>query len=254
MLIIVSLPGADRLALKTGAIVIANTEAISCLRRAGVPEAQLMAVAGGERVPLYNKDILAKAAAREIDLAPGPPTAPPRPHVRYAAMAVHVWPSLHSLMPGNTHHDLPDVFDTGVSYSGSDTGYTSSQDITCLMEHGLFRLKEIVPEKDMDAGTKAFAEYVQDRKTHVMSHYDGGQLCYNLVIGDRAILLNTHLGAYEGVMRYLDPKPQIAILGAGGRANHNGRPFVGTAAEFLTKQTKWLGEPAQVFMCLHDER
>ncbi|USP74861.1 uncharacterized protein yc1106_02135 [Curvularia clavata] len=247
------LPGADRLALKTGATVIANCEAINCLRRAGVPETQLIAVSGGERVPLFTRDILIKASEGSIELAPGPPLAPRKPHVRSASVAVHVWPSLHSLMPGTSPQDIPEVFDTNVSYRKDDDGYACALDITQLMQHGLFRLKEFMPEDHLDPGTRAFADYVQDRKTNIMSHCDGGQLMYNFIIGDKAVLFNTHLGAYEGVMRFLEPKPDVAILGAGGVANLNGRPFVQSAAEFLKLQTQWLHEPSQIFFCLHDE-
>ncbi|KAF0637908.1 hypothetical protein FPSE5266_03750 [Fusarium pseudograminearum] len=246
------LPGADQLALRTGATVIANCEAINRLRDAGVPETQLIPVSGGERVPLFTKDILNKAVEGTIDQAPAPPGAPHRPHVKYATMAVHVWPSLHSLIPGVTPHDLPEHFDTDHQYTGETTPYDCSLDITRLMQYGLFRMKEIATDDQMDDGTRAFADYVQDRKTHVMSHCDGGQLMYNFVAGDKAILFNTHLGVYEGIASCVTPKPTIAILGAGGRANLNGRPFQGSAAEFLVKQTKWLGEPNNVFFCLHD--
>lgn len=240
--------------MRTGATVIANAEAINCLRQAGVPDIQLTSVAGGERLPLFTRDVLKKAAAGTIELAPtSSPLAPRTPHVKFAALAVHVWPSLHSLMPGTSPHDIPEIFDSGVVYATPDNGFACSHDITQLMKHGLFRLKEFVPEDKLDSGTRAFAEYVQDRKRNVMSTCDGGQLMYNLVIGSKAVLFNTHLGAYEGVMRYLDPKPDVAILGAGGVANLNGRPFGGTAAEFLLNQVRWLGEPSRVFFCLNDK-
>lgn len=77
---------------------------------------------------------------------------------------------------------------------------------------------------------------------------------YNFVADGKAILFNTHLGVYEGIASCLTPKPTVAILGAGGRANVNGRPFEGSAAEFLAKQTKWLEEPANTYFCLHDEK
>ncbi|KAK7935362.1 hypothetical protein PG985_000857 [Apiospora marii] len=38
-----------------------------------------------------------------------------------------------------------------------------------------------------------------------------------------------------------------------GRANLNGRPFDGSAAEFASRQVEWLGKPSQVIWCLHDE-
>lgn len=189
-----------------------------------------------------------------IDLAPGLPAAPPRPHVKFATAAVHVWPSLHSLMPTVNPHDIPDSFDTAETYIGSATNYDCSLDITRLMQFGLFKMKEFVPADQMDPGMRAFVDYLEDRKTHLMSHCDGGQLMYNVVFGEKAILFNTHLGAYEGIVQCVTPKPTIAVLGAGGRANLNGRPFDGSAAEFLTKQAKWLEEPAKIYFCLHDEK
>jgi hypothetical protein len=52
LIFVYSLPGADKIAIKTGAIVVGNGEAINVLRAAGVPEGQLVPVSGGERVPL----------------------------------------------------------------------------------------------------------------------------------------------------------------------------------------------------------
>lgn len=247
-----SLPGADRLALKTGATVIANAEAINCLRRAGVPEEQLILVAGGERIPLFTKDILAKAKAGTIDLALGPVLAPPTPHVKYAALAVHAWPSLHCLLPDAD--DIPDVFDTGKHYPDNDDGFMSSLAVTKIMQNVVFRMRELVPENELDAPSRSISDYVSDRRRNIMSHYDGGQIIYNFLIGDKVVLFNSHTGAYDGVMRSLQPKPDVAFLAAAGRPNLNGRPWVGSAAEFLTEEVKWLGEPKQVYFCLHDER
>ena len=76
----------------------------------------------------------------------------------------------------------------------------------------------------------------------------------NLIIGDKALLWNAHLGAYEGIMKSLDPKPDVAILGIAGRGNLNGRPFDGSAAQLALKEVQWLEQPRQVIWCLHDER
>ena len=108
-----SLPGADRIAIKTGAIVIGNGEAINVLRAAGVPECQLMPVSGGERVPLFPGKMRQAAVLGEIERAPAPPGAPPLSELRLAVASVHVWPSLHCLMPGNSHAEVPGVMDTG---------------------------------------------------------------------------------------------------------------------------------------------
>jgi hypothetical protein len=70
-----SLPGADRIAIKTGAHVIANGEAINDPRSAGVPEDQLIPVAGGERIPLFTLESRQAATRGEVDVTPGPPEA-----------------------------------------------------------------------------------------------------------------------------------------------------------------------------------
>jgi hypothetical protein len=108
-----SLPGADRIAIKTGAVVVGNGEAINVLRAAGVPESQLVPVSGGERIPLFSSTLRQAAVRGEVECAPGPPGAPPVPDTRFAVASVHVWPSLHCLMPGSSHADVPDVMDTG---------------------------------------------------------------------------------------------------------------------------------------------
>ena len=108
-----SLPGADKIAIKTGAIAVGNGEAINVLRAAGVPEHQLVPVSGGERVPLFPGSLRWAAFLGEVERAPGPPGAPPLPDTKHAVASVHVWPSLHCLMPGSSHADVPGVMDTG---------------------------------------------------------------------------------------------------------------------------------------------
>lgn len=248
-----SLPGADRLARRTGAIVIANCEAINLLRQAGVPETQLQPVSGGERLPLFTRSTRDAAMKGECALAPGPPGAPALPHPDLAALVVHIWPSLHCLMPGTSHADLPEVFDTGKEYHESASQFACTADITRGMKYGLMRLKEILPPEHIDEKTQALIDFMADTKKNVMSNCDGGQLMYNVLIGNRAILFNSHLGAYEGIMRTLEPKPDVVVLGIAGRGNLNGRPFNGSAAQFASLQLRWLGGPKKVIWCLHDE-
>lgn len=83
------LPGADRLAKQTGATVIANGEAINVLRLAGVPDEQLLPVAGGERMPLFNSKTRTAAKRGECAVAPGPPGAPLLPDPSLAVISVH---------------------------------------------------------------------------------------------------------------------------------------------------------------------
>ncbi|KAF9870753.1 xylosidase arabinofuranosidase [Colletotrichum karsti] len=248
------LPGADRIAKKTGAMVIANGEAINLLRSAGVHESQLLPVAGGERIPLFTKADRDAATAGEIPLTNGPPGAPPRPHHSRAVISAHVWPSLHAMMPGSGHHDIPDEIDTGTEYTGEATPYACTLDVTMGMKYGLLRLKDIVPPEHMDKGMVSFAEYIADRERHVFSHYDGGQLAFNFLIGPgKTLFWNGHLGGYEGLMKTIEPAPDVAILAIAGRANLNGRPYNGSAASFAVEEIKWLSQPKKVIWCLHDE-
>ena len=244
-----SLPGADRLAIKTGAIIIANNEAINLMRTAGVPEAQLFPVQGGERIPLFTRDIRAKANSDSSFAAPGFPGAPKRPLHTLAALSVDVWPSLHCFMP----EDHPEVVDTATIYKGSASPYSCTLDITFGMKYGLLQIGKLMPPEKLTPGHRSFIEYVEDRKRNVFSHCDGGQLMFNFVIGQKALLWSAHLGGYEGVLRDLQPKPDIAIMAIAGRANYNGRPFDGSAAEFASKKVDWLGCPPKVIWCLHDE-
>ncbi|KAK5688093.1 hypothetical protein LTS10_000071 [Elasticomyces elasticus] len=248
-----SLPGADLIALKTGAIVIANGEAINVLRSAGVPDEQLVPVAGGERVPLFSQEVRNQADRGEGVLADGPPAAPRKPHHSRATMSVHVWPSLHCLMPGLVHADVPEIMDTGKPYIGAASQYACTLDITFGMKHGLLRMGDLMPRNAMNDGMRSFVDYVADTRRHRFSNFDGGQLAFNFLIDDKALLWNAHLGGYEGILRSLEPKPDVLIQAIAGRANLNGRPFDGSAAEFAVDVCKWLGEPSKVIWCLHDD-
>ncbi|THX49389.1 hypothetical protein D6D06_08572 [Aureobasidium pullulans] len=246
------LPGCDRLAKRTGAIVIANGETINVLRMAGVPEEQLLPVAGGERIPLFSKATRQAVQDGRLAKAPGPPGAPSTPEASLAAMSVHAWPSLHCLLPGKSHAEIPEVMDTGTQYQGSSP-YACTIDITLGMRYGLLRLGEIVPPEHLDEGQRSFIDYVADRNLNVMSNFDGGQIMFSFLIGDKTVMWSAHLGAYRGVLEYLEPKPDILIQAIAGRANIDGRPFDGSAAEAATMIGKLLGQPERVIWCLHDE-
>ncbi|KAI5238530.1 hypothetical protein E4T42_08969 [Aureobasidium subglaciale] len=194
------LPGCDRLAKQTGAIVIANGEAINTLREAGVSEDQLIPVAGGERIPLFTKATRLAALEDEVATAPRPPGAPRRPEDSLATMAVHAvsiprkscklnphksqWPSLHCMLPGKSHADIPDEMDTATRYEGSSP-YACTIDIT---------------------------------------------------IGHLSLTFK-----------------DVLIQAIAGRANIDGRPYDGSAAEAATMISELLGQPQQIIWCLHDE-
>ncbi|KAI8651120.1 Lactamase-B domain-containing protein [Fusarium keratoplasticum] len=243
------LPGSDVIAKRTGAMIVANGEAINIMREAGVPEEQLLPVGGGERIPLFTKDIRDKATKGLVELEIRPPGAPKSPHPSLAVAAVHVWPSLHTFMP----EDHPELMDTGVRYVGASTDFFCTLNITIGMKHGLLRLGDLIPREQIDQDTQAFVDYVNDTEKNKFSHYDGGQLMFNILTDGKALLWSAHLGGYEGVLRDLQPQPDVAIIAVAGRANLNGRPFDGSAAEFLVKKARWIGEPNTIIWCLHDK-
>lgn len=80
------------------------------------------------------------------------------------------------------------------------------------MRYGLLRLGEIVPADHLDEGEKSFIEYVSDRKKHIMSNFDGGQMTFSFLIDNKTLLWNSHLGGYEGILRDLTPKPGKSTL------------------------------------------
>ncbi|GIZ47053.1 hypothetical protein CKM354_001015400 [Cercospora kikuchii] len=250
------LPGADKLAIRTGARVIGNPETIRILRDAGVPDDQLLCVAGGERVPLFSKEVWSKVSKGEGP-APGPrfSGAPPRPDPALASLAVDIWPSLHCLITPGSHKDEFDLTDQQPKPASE---WKSTLDMNYAMRWGLLRLGKILrPEAQQEPGMKAMIEYFEDAENK-FSHCDGGQLMYNFRAGgpshnEKAILWNAHLGCYDGIMKTVRPKPDVAILGAAGEVNLNGRPYTGSAADFLLEECEWLGFPKTVIWCLHDE-
>lgn len=243
------------MAKRTGATVIGNCEAIKILRKAGVAEGQLIAVAGGERIPLYSRETLNEAARGEIRLREAPPSAPALPHPSYAVMSVDIWPSLHCLMPPVSHADMSNIIDTGTVYTGSSHPFVCTFDINYGMRHGLLQIDQLIPKESLNEGMSSFIDYIKDTERNVFSDHDGGQLMYNIRTSpEKSILWNAHLGSYKGIMQELSPKPDIAILGIAGRANASGTPFDGSAAQYATQEVEWLDEPKQIIWCLHDER
>ncbi|KAI1129642.1 Metallo-hydrolase/oxidoreductase [Nemania abortiva] len=251
------LPGADRLAKATGAIIVGNGEAINVMRAAGVPEAQLIAVSGGERIPLFTRTQRDSAIEKAKNAPPAPPghgpLGPPMPDPCKAVLSVHAWPSLHCLATSSNLAEFPEFIDSAGVYTGS-ADYACTIDITRALTYDLGRLVKApsLPPQTTDA-MKSFVGYMKDTERNRYSNYDGGQIMYNFLIGTNTLLWNGHLGAYEGIVKGLSPQPDVAVLGIAGRANLNGRPYDGSAADFVTMQVKWLGEPSKVIWCLHDE-
>lgn len=224
------------------------------MRQAGVKEENLMPVAGGERIPLFTRKIRDDARRNACPVASGPPMAPKIPDPSLTVLTVDVWPSLHTLMPTMDHAKIPPFMDSGENYIGS-APHEGTLEITRGMTYGLLKLPQL-PENiisDMDDDTKSFIDWLRDEEKNRFSAFDGGQLMYHFHIGpSQTLLVNSHLGAYEGILKSVSARPTVAILGIAGRANLNGRPFDGSAAEFILNEARWLGEPDKVIWCLHD--
>lgn len=105
-----------------------------------------------------------------------------------------------------SHADIPDEMDTATRYEGS-TPYACTIDITIGMRFGLLRLGEIVPPEHLDRGERSFIDYVSKRDMNIMSNFDGGQIMFSFLIGDKTLLWSAHLGAYRGILEHLEPKP-----------------------------------------------
>lgn len=157
-------------------------------------------------------------------------------------------------MPGDLGHP-PEIVDTRTEYTGEASPYTCTIDITNGMKYGLLRLGDLIPQEHRDPGVQSTIDYLGDTDRHKFSHFDGGQLAFNFLLGPgQTLFWNAHMGAYEGVLRNLEPKPDVAILALAGRANLDGRPYNGSAAQFIVKMIGWLNQPKTVIWCLHDER
>jgi hypothetical protein len=137
-------------------------------------------------------------------------------------------------------------------YFGGASQYACTLDTTFGMKYGLLNIGEYMPRNAMDAGMQSFVDYIEGPARECMSHFDGGQLMFNFLLREQKTLMwSGHLGGYDGILKAIEPKPNVLIQAIAGRANLNGRPFDGSAAQFATSISHWLGEPKMVVWCLH---
>lgn len=219
------------------------------MRAAGVPEEQLLPVTGGERIPLFVE------ADREEAKRNGPGQfGVAEPDASKAVAAVHVWPSTHCFLPGE--QGMPPKFiDAGTEYHGAASDFACTVDMTKATKHLVDGVQKMPEEALAKVPTemKPFMEFLRDTEKNKYSHFDGGQMAFNFILDDKTLLWSSQLGGYESMLRDLQPRPDIAILGMIGRGNVNGRPFNGSAAQCGTNIVRWIGEPKTVVWCLHDE-
>jgi hypothetical protein len=212
------IPGADRIAKRTGATIIGNGETINVMRRAGVPENQLLPVAGTERIILGE------------------------------GVTVTVFPSLHALIPADFGgSNAPDFFDVAMDQRGGlDVQPGGPADmhvgkIPAFMGMMFDKVRNAPKEVvESDADLKAFQTYLLDPNEHY-SYFDGGQLMYAIdIAGHGRIVYSSHTGCYSSILKEMQPKPDVVILGVPARPNLDGYPYQGTNAQFLLEEVQWL--------------
>lgn len=91
----------------------------------------------------------------------------------------------------------------------------------------------------MDNGMRFFVDYVNGPARNCMSHFDGGQLMFNFLLGEQKTLMwSGHLGGYEGILKTVELKPNVLMQAIAGRANLNGRPLDGSATPFAVRVSR----------------
>ena len=164
-----------------------------------------------------------------------------------------MWPALHALPPGD-HRSFPETIDTATVYTGGGS-HNCTLDITHGVTYGLGSLIKLPVISPIVQGDKsAFFEYMRDKDINKYSYFDGCQPTFNFRLGNKTLLWNKHLGGYDGILRGLEPKYDVVIFVIAGIANHSGRPWDGSVAEYVREMVGCLGEPGKVIWCLHDKR
>jgi L-ascorbate metabolism protein UlaG (beta-lactamase superfamily) len=198
--------GAERIALRTGATIVGSYETVRVMTGFGVPESQLIPVAGGERIRL-GPDVL-----------------------------VSVVPGQHSC--AWTHAE------------------GSAADTVCLGDLGLdwHQRQErwaapVATLAAKAAGVTGVAELSSARKSMGLRG-DGGPLVYLIETPDGSLLYQDTSGYWSDLFRSLSP--DVAIIGASGRASIDGEPIQGSLADFVAGAGALLGSQ-RVLLSHHDD-
>lgn len=81
---------------------------------------------------------------------------------------------------------------------------------------------------------------------------DGGALVFLIETPSGSLFYQDTSGCWSSVLRDALPRPDTAILAAGGRANIDGEPVQGTLADFVAHEARDLGA-SQVILAHHDD-
>jgi L-ascorbate metabolism protein UlaG (beta-lactamase superfamily) len=81
---------------------------------------------------------------------------------------------------------------------------------------------------------------------------DGGTLVFLIETPSGRLFYQDTSGCWSAVLRNALPRPDVAILAAGGRANLDGEPIQGSLAEFVAREARHLGA-RRVILSHHDD-
>lgn len=81
---------------------------------------------------------------------------------------------------------------------------------------------------------------------------DGGTLVYLIETPSGSLFYQDTSGCWSSMLTGTVPRPDVAILAAGGRANIDGEPVQGTLADFVAGEARDLDAP-QVILSHHDD-
>jgi L-ascorbate metabolism protein UlaG (beta-lactamase superfamily) len=149
-------------------------------------------------------------------------------------VTVRVFPSLHACLWTGSGRDL------GEARSG-DVGLTEDQRAESMATRG----------RSGAAGAGLFdgSALAEHYRTATGSRRDGGPLVYLIETPAGTIFFQDTSGCWTGVLAEINA--DVAILAASGRANHNGEPYQGSLAAFISTETHLLSARS-VVLAHHD--
>jgi Beta-lactamase superfamily domain len=215
--------GAERIARNTGATIVGSYETVRVMAEQGVPEKQLMAVAGGEPVRL-SPDVV-----------------------------VNVFPSQHSCVWANAaDSERPRAGYPGEQRPTRIAGMFDA-DTVCIGDLGVTHQERLARFAEMrdymgSALSPQAIEHVMVSNQHARG--DGGALVFMLDTPEGTLLYQDTSGHWSGILH--DLRPDVAILAAAGRGNIDGEPVQGTLAGFVGRQASLVRAP-KVILSHHDD-
>jgi L-ascorbate metabolism protein UlaG (beta-lactamase superfamily) len=188
------------------------------MHKEGVPEDQLLVVGGGEKVRLSDR------------------------------VTVRVFPSLHACTWARTGGVEEECLgDMGLTLQERHERMAAvGLGPSGQFEHGK-PSRHTGGESDDRPGIAELRAHL--RESDQQPRGDGGALAYLIETPEGSVLWKDTSGHWTGILR--DLRPDVAILGAGGRGNIDGEPVQGSLAQFLAREVDLL-RPGRVVLCHHD--